>query len=41
MDFSTDYNQRQEEFAKEVRAWLDENVPADLINPRNALKMTR
>ena len=41
MDFSTEYNQEQEAFAKEVRAWLDANIPDDLVNVRNALKMSR
>lgn len=41
MDFSTEYNREQELFAKEVRAWLDENIPNDMINVRNALKMSR
>ncbi len=30
MDFSFGYTKEQEEFADEVRAWLDENVPKDL-----------
>ncbi len=41
MDFSNDYTKEQEEFAKEVNAWLDENIPGDLENPRDILKMTR
>jgi len=41
MDFSNAYNQEQEEFAKEVRTWLDENIPEDLIKPRSIFKMTR
>ncbi|MBN1383114.1 MAG: acyl-CoA dehydrogenase family protein [Deltaproteobacteria bacterium] len=41
MNFANDYNDVQEEFAKEVRAWLDENVPKDLVRPRNILKMSR
>ena len=40
MDFSTDYTREQEEFAKEVRAWLDENVPKDLVYIRDAQKMS-
>ncbi|MFC1864961.1 acyl-CoA dehydrogenase family protein [Chloroflexota bacterium] len=40
MDFSLDYTREQEEFAKEVREWLDENVPKDLASPRNPLKMS-
>lgn len=41
MDFSLEYNREQEAFAKEVRGWLDENIPTDMINVRNALKMSR
>jgi hypothetical protein len=40
MDFSLDYTDEQEEFAKEVREWLDENVPKDLESPRDILKMS-
>ncbi len=40
MDFSLEYNAEQEEFAREVRAWLDENVPRDLVSARDPLKMT-
>jgi alkylation response protein AidB-like acyl-CoA dehydrogenase len=40
MDFSTDYTKEQEEFAQEVRAWLDENVPKDLVYIRDAQKMS-
>ncbi len=40
MDFSTEYTEEQEEFAKEVRVWLDENVPPDLECIRDPLKMS-
>jgi hypothetical protein len=40
MDFSLEYAKEQAEFAQEVRAWLDENVPKDLLNPRDNLKMS-
>ena len=40
MDFSLEYTDEQEEFAKEVRKWLDENVPKDLESPRDVLKMS-
>jgi len=40
MDFSLEYNNEQEEFAKEVRKWLDENVPKDMVSPRDPLKMS-
>ncbi len=41
MDFSLTYSEEQEQFAGEVRKWLDENVPEDLLNPRDILKMSR
>lgn len=41
MDFSNEYTIEQEAFAKEVRAWLDANVPKDLIKPRDIHKMSR
>ena len=41
MDFSLDYTREQAEFAREVRAWLDENVPDDMVNQRDTLKMSR
>jgi len=41
MDFSLDYTQEQEKFAVEVRKWLDENVPKDLIPIRDTRKMSR
>ena len=41
MDFSpTGYTKEQEEFAKEVREWLDENIPKDMIFPRDPLKVS-
>ena len=41
MDFSNEYTREQEEFAREVRAWLDANVPDGLNHPRDIRKMTR
>lgn len=41
MDFSLEYNKEQEEFAREVRQWLDDNTPAEMRNVRDSLKMTR
>ena len=41
MDFSLEYTKKQEEFAREVRAWLDESVPKDMENPRDTQKMSR
>jgi len=40
MDFSTDYTREQEEFAREVGAWLDENLPDDIEHVRDAQKMS-
>ncbi len=40
MDFSPEYTKEQEEFAEEVRAWLDENVPEGLTPVRDAQKMS-
>ena len=33
MDFEPQYTPEQEEFRREVRAWLDENVPTGLVEP--------
>lgn len=40
MDFSLEYTEEQEAFAVEVRAWLDENVPAGLEPIRDTRKMS-
>jgi len=42
LDFAVEmeYSKEQEEFAKEVRAWIDENVPKDLVSPRDPVKVT-
>ena len=40
MNFSLEYTEEQEQFAKEVRAWLDENLPEDLIPIRDTRKMS-
>ena len=40
MDFSLEYADEEEQFAKEVREWLEENVPKDLVNIRDAQKMS-
>ncbi len=42
MDFSPpEYTKEQEEFAKEVNAWLDENIPEGMTFPRDPLKVSR
>jgi alkylation response protein AidB-like acyl-CoA dehydrogenase len=41
MNFSNEYNPEQQGFAKEVRAWLETNIPKDLTRPRSILKMSR
>ena len=33
MDFETEYPPEQEEFRDEVRTWMQENVPTDLVDP--------
>ena len=40
MDFSLEYTEEQEQFAAEVRAWLDENVPDGLEDIRDTRKMS-
>jgi len=40
MNFSVEYSKEQERFAEEVREWLEENVPKDLVNIRDAQKMS-
>jgi 3-oxocholest-4-en-26-oyl-CoA dehydrogenase alpha subunit len=40
MDFSLEYTEEQERYAKEVSEWLDVNVPKDLGTKRDAQKMT-
>jgi len=40
MDFSLEYTHEQEQFAREVREWLDDNVPVGLVSPRDPLKQS-
>jgi len=42
MDFAAEveYSEEQEKFAREVRAWIGENVPRDLVSPRDPVKLT-
>jgi alkylation response protein AidB-like acyl-CoA dehydrogenase len=41
MDFSLEYTEEQEAFAKEVRTWIEENVPKDIGQERDPQKLTR
>jgi alkylation response protein AidB-like acyl-CoA dehydrogenase len=40
MDFSLEYTKEQEEFAKEVQAWIGENVPKDLVRSRDSITLS-
>ena len=40
MDFTMEFTSEQIEFGREVSAWLDENLPADMPPIRDAQKMT-
>ncbi len=40
MDFSMDYELKDEEFAKEVREWIKENIPKEYRPLRDAYSMT-
>ena len=40
MDFSLEYSKEQEEFAKEVREWLGNNIPKGLKPVRDTQKMS-
>ncbi len=42
MDFTAEveYSAEQKKFAQEVRAWIKENVPKDLVSPRDPVKVT-
>jgi len=40
MDFSLEYTKEQEEFAEEVREWLDKNVPEGLVARRDPLRVS-
>lgn len=41
MNFSLEYTKEQGKFAKEVKQWLEENVPQGLVNIRDTVKMSR
>jgi len=42
MDFAAEvaYGEEQAEFSREVRAWIEENVPKDLVSPRDPVRIT-
>ncbi len=40
MDFSMEFSKNQEEFAQEVKAWLEENLPEGWVNKRDPDKVT-
>ena len=40
MDFETQYTPEQEEFRREVRAWLQEQMPKDLVEPADPADLT-
>jgi len=40
MDFSLEYTEEQAEFAREVQAWLDQNVLPDMVSLRDPLKLS-
>jgi len=40
VNFSLDYTKEQEEFAKEVREWLEENVPKNWVRVRDPIKLS-
>ena len=41
MDFSLEYTKEQKEFAREVREWLEKNIPGNLATVRDPVKMNR
>jgi len=40
VNFSVEYTREEEAFAREVRAWLEENVPREMLQIRDAQKMS-
>ena len=40
MDFEPRYTPEQEQFRREVRQWLEENVPQDIVHPADPADLT-
>ena len=40
MDFETSYTKEQEQFRREVRAWLEANMPAGIVHPADPIDLT-
>ena len=40
MDFETSYTEEQEQFRREVRAWLEANMPAGIVHPADPIDLT-
>ena len=40
MDFEPSYTREQEDFRQEVRQWLKENVPPDIVHPADSADLT-
>ena len=40
MDFEPSYTPEQEEFRREVKAWLKGNVPSGIVQPADPIDLT-
>ena len=40
MDFEPRYTEEQERFRVEVREWLKENMPDDIVHPPDSIDLT-
>ena len=40
MDFEPSYTPEQEEFRREVKAWLKDNVPSGIVQPADPVSYT-
>ena len=40
MDFSYKYTEEQDDFRKEVRSWIDENIPDEMMAPADRMELT-